>query len=59
MTDEQARIQNSGRQLYQIGYKEALKECLAIFDQMVTLRPKDAERSDIITFRDWLRRRVK
>ena len=39
--------------------RKTRKEILAIFDQMVTLRPKEAERSDIITFRDWLRRRVK
>ena len=38
--------------------RETRQEILATFDEMVTLRPKEAERSDIITFRDWLRRRV-
>ena len=33
-------------------------EILATFDEMVTLRPKEAERSDIVTFRDWLHRQT-
>ena len=32
------------------------EEILATFDEMVTLRPKEAERSDIVTFRNLLRR---
>ena len=38
--------------------RETRKEILATFDEMVTLRPKEAERSDIVTFRNWLRRRA-
>ena len=39
------------------GEQEA-KEIMARFDEMVTLTAKDFERSDIVNFRGWLRRRL-
>jgi len=38
--------------------KQEAQEILARFDEMVTLTPRESERSDIITFRHWLRGRI-
>ena len=38
--------------------KAEAQEILAGFDEMVTLTPRESERSDIITFRHWLRGRI-
>ena len=38
--------------------KEEAQEIMARFDEMVTLTAKDFERSDIVNFRGWLRRRL-